>query len=147
MTPSDLLDWFARLATIVGLPGVIIYLVRYRRRETAAARAAEADASVDELTVGDRVRTSSIATLEAEMAAMSKAFDISRTADAQTIARLRADLDAERASSERKDLQIRELQSKVQALQARVSEVSDELARVSDELRSLHHHEQGPEHF
>lgn len=144
MNATDALDWFARLATVLGLPGVVIYLIRYRRAENAAARRAEAGADVDELTVPDKVRTSSIATLEAEMAAMQRAFDISRTTDAQTIARLSEQIQAERAASAEKDVRIRELESKVQTLQARVSEVSEELARVSDELRSLHDHEQGP---
>ena len=141
MNPADALDWFARIATVVGLPGVVIYLLRYKRPETAAARLTEAEADVDERTIADKVRTSSIATIEAEMAAMQRAFETSRAADASTIARLRNDLDAERQSSEQKDRRIRELESKVLALQTRVSEVSDELARVSDELRSLHDHE------
>ena len=146
MTPGDVLDWFARTATVVGLPGVVIYLVRYKRSETAQARSTEADADVDELTVADKVRTSSIATIEAEMAAMQQAFANARAADAATIARLSEENRDIRASSAEKDERIRELENKVQQLQARVSEVSDELARVSEDLRSLHDHEQGPAH-
>lgn len=138
MNPADLLDWFARLATILGLPGVLIYLVRDRRTKNAEARSVEADALVDEETVPDKLRTSSIATIEAEIAAMQRAFDISRAADAQTIERLRREVAQERESSAAKDVRISELETRVAELKTKMSELSDELAHVSDELRSLH---------
>lgn len=135
---ADALDWFARIAAGVGLPGVIVYYIRDRRKTSAEARQLEAGADVDERTIGDRVKTSSIATIEAEVAAMQRSFEISRAADAATMLRIQADNERLVRESAAKDLRIRELESKVQQLQARVSEVSDELARVSDELRSLH---------
>lgn len=142
MSLSEAADWFVRTVVALGLPGVAIYYVRDRRKGIAEARRNEASADVDERTVKDKVRTSSIASLEAEVAAMQRSFEAGRAADADTIAHLRAEIREERESSALKDKRIRELESKVQILQARVSEVSDELARVSDELRSLHDHDQ-----
>ena len=138
MSASDVFDLFSRVGSLIGLPAVTLYLIRSRRKERAEARREEAAAEVDEKTVGNRVTTSSITTLEAEIAALQRAFDVSRATDADTIARLRADIAEERRSSAEKDARIRELEQKVQTLQGRVAEVSDELARVSIELASLH---------
>jgi chromosome segregation ATPase len=135
---SDVLDWVARISVIVGLPGVLMYLVKERRKNNAEARAAEADAEVDEAEVPLRVRTSSVVTLEAEVAALQRAFDMERNSNQRTIEHLAEQLEAERALSAAKDQRIRELEEKVQQLQHRVSEVSDELARVSEDLKSLH---------
>ncbi|WP_030526596.1 hypothetical protein [Phycicoccus jejuensis] len=143
MTISDIFDWIARASAAVGLPGVAIYYVRDRRQKNAEARRAEAAADLDEQTTPDRAKTSSIATIEAEMVAMQRAFETSRAADAQTIARLEGSLEAERKASDAKDRRIGDLESKVAELKTRLAELSDELAHVSDELRLLHDREPG----
>ena len=138
MTLPEVFDVLSRVGTLIGLPGVTLYLIRSKRKERAEARRLEAAADVDEQTIVNRVTTSSITRLEAEIAALQSSFDVSRATDADTIARLRAEIAEERRSSAEKDARIRELETKVQTLQARVAEVSDELHRVSIELASLH---------
>lgn len=138
MTLPEVFDVLSRVGTLIGLPSVTLYLIRSKRKERAEARRLEAAADVDEQTIVNRVTTSSITRLEAEIAALQSSFDVSRATDADTIARLRAEIAEERRSSAEKDARIRELETKVQTLQARVAEVSDELHRVSIELASLH---------
>lgn len=133
--------WFdvvLKFLTLVGLPSVIGWLLRERRRQRATDRQAEAAADISEAEVPLRVRSSSVVTLESEIAALSKTFQDDRALKEQTIQWLREQLEAERMTSAAKDRRIRELEEKVQQLQARVAEVSEELARVSDDLAALH---------
>lgn len=138
MSAGDVLEWILRAVVVLGLPGILAYAVKQRRKDQAEARAMEAEADVAEGQVQPKVKTTSIVSLEAEIAALSKTFQEDRRLKEQTIDWLSRQLDAERAASARKDLRIRELEEKVQALQTRVAEVSDELARVSEDLKSLH---------
>lgn len=146
MTAGDVFDWIAKISVIVGLPGVITYLVKERRKNNAEARRAETDADYAEAELPNRLRSSSVITIEAELAALQKTFQDDRNAKERTIEFLSEQLEAERAASAMKDRRIRELEEKVQALQARVAEVSDELARVSEDLKSLHDGEHERDH-
>jgi chromosome segregation ATPase len=145
MTFSEVLDAVARVSLIFGIPGIITYLVKERRKNNANARVAEADADkaeadadFDEADLPNKVRSSSIVTLESEMAAMQRTFDRDRKVTRETIQWLEEQLRNERRASARKDDRIRELEEKVQELQRRVAGLSQDLARVSEELASLH---------
>lgn len=140
---SHILDWVAQVSVIIGLPGVVIYLIKERRKNNADARRAETDADYAQAELPNRLRSSSVITIEAELAALQKTFQDDRTAKERTIEFLSEQLEAERAASAMKDQRIRELEDKVQALQARVGQVSDELTEVREDLKSLHAGEHG----
>jgi chromosome segregation ATPase len=135
---NDIFDWVSRIVLLLGLPGVITYLVKERRKNNADARMAEADAEFAEEDLPNRHKTSSIVSLEAQVTAMQKTFKTDRENRDETIAFLRGELESEREASKRKDDRIRELEEKVQKLQARVSDLSRELAQVSRDLADLH---------
>lgn len=135
---NDVLDWLARGSAIVGLPAVLMYLIKERRKNNAEARRAETDADYAEAELPNRMRSSSIVSLEAELAALQKTFKDDRSAKEETIKFLKAQLEQARADSIAKDRRIRELEEKVGQLQARLAEISEELARVSADLAALH---------
>lgn len=131
------IDVLLRVITVLGLPTIGLWFLRERRRQHATDRQAEADADVTEAEVPMRVRSTSVITLESELAALSKTFQDDRALKESTIAWLKEQLEEERAASAAKDQRIHDLEGKVKSLQERVAEVSEELARVSDDLRSL----------
>ncbi len=135
---NEVLDWVARISAMVGLPAVLLYLIKERRRNNAEARKVEADADYASADLPNRLRSSSVVTMEADIAALRRTFTDDRAAKERTIKFLSDQLEAERAASLAKDTRIRELEEKVQVLQRRVAEVSEELARVSEDLKSLH---------
>lgn len=135
---TTILDNVLRVLTAIGLPAVILWFLRERRNQAANDREAEAQADVSEAEVPLRVRSSSVVTLEAEIAALSRTFQDDRKLKQDTIDWLTAQLDAERRANVAKDRRIRELEAKFQGLQTRFDEVSEDLKRVSHDLRSLH---------
>jgi chromosome segregation ATPase len=140
---GDVLDWLARGSAIVGLPAVLMYLIKERRKTNAEARRAETDAEYAEAELPNRLRSSSVITIEAELAALQRTFQDDRNAKERTIEWLSEQLEAERAASAAKDARIRDLEAKVTQLQTRVAQLSDELAQVSEDLKSLHDGEPG----
>ena len=140
---KDFLSLVAQISVIVGLPGVIIYLIKERRKNNAEARRAETDAEFAEADLPNRQRSSSVVTLEAELAALQRAFDVERNSTARTVEHLSEQLEAERAQSAAKDKRIRELEEKVVQLQGRVEELTDELKSVAADLASLHDGDHG----
>lgn len=140
---NDVLDWLARGSAIVGLPAVLMYLIKERRKNNADARRAETDADYAEAELPNRIRSSSAVSLEAELAALQRAFDVERNSTARTVEHLSEQLEAERAQSAAKDQRIRELEEKVLLLQGRVEDLTDELKSVAADLASLHGDDQG----
>jgi uncharacterized protein YlxW (UPF0749 family) len=146
MTAGDVFDWIAKISVILGLPGVIGYLIKERRKNNAEARRAETDAEYAEAELPNRLRSSSVITIEAELAALQRTFQDDRNAKERTIEWLSEQLEAERAASAAKDARIRDLEAKVTQLQSRVAQLSEELAQVSEDLKSLHDGEHGKDH-
>jgi chromosome segregation ATPase len=136
---TDFLDVLLRVAGAVGLPALLIFLIRDRRR-------VKADASRIEGQVPFEIRTTAATTLEAEVAALSRSFEVDRGVRNETIRVLQSELATERQASVEKDRRIKELQIRVEEMRAQIRELThqvhilqESLAAITDELNEIEH--------
>lgn len=110
---TEVLDVVLRVAGAVGVPGIVIYFLRERRK-------AKADAVVAERTVGSQVSKADSGALEAHVLAVESAFRAERESKDRVIAGLRAEMaEVERRCNERlaeKDGIIADLRTQVGTL-------------------------------
>lgn len=137
----DYFDWVVRTLVAFGVPTLVVYFVKEKRRRNAEDRVIEADADVAEAAVLYRNRNTSITSLEAEIAALQRTFDADRATKQATIDWLNGQLVEERrVSAERERLHLRQiavLEGKVAGLQQSLADVSEQLTRVNVDLRRL----------
>lgn len=124
---------------IVGIPAIITWALYDRRRIRNEGNKGELDVEEQEATLPDRVRSSSIVTLEAELLALSRTFEMDREAKERTIAFQAQQLAEARADLEERDKVIDGLRDKVASLQRQVTAVTRELAEVHGELDRVQH--------
>lgn len=98
-----------RIAFALGVPGAVIWYVRDRRKSRA-------ESEVAERTVGADVRIRDVASLEAHITFVERAFGVER---------------------ESKDRQIGNLETQVQQLTAKVHDRDEQIAVLRDEVGEL----------
>lgn len=120
---TEWLDIIVRILAIVGLPSVTAWFLYDRRR----IRNQNLE---QEETMPNRVRSSSVVTLEAEIMALSRSFDTDRRIKDETIQFLQEQLDE-------RDKLIDSLQAQLGSLRRKVATVTRDLESVQHELDSL----------
>lgn len=133
MTGAEALEWFIRLLAVVGLPSVTTWFLRERRKLRNQNLETEA-------TMPNRVRTSSVVTLEAEIMALSNSFDTDRRIKDETIAFLTAQLEEAREDITERDCKIDSLQAQVLALKRDAEAVTRRLVALQGELDAMRNH-------
>lgn len=122
----------AQIATIVlatltafGLPGVVIWFLRDRRR-------GQAEATVAEETVSADVEIKGIAALEAHLVLVEKAFNAERASKDRQLADQQRQIEQLAADLEHRNAVILELRGEIADLQQRLTAVSDRLTELTD---------------
>lgn len=139
-----IVDWFIRTFFVSGAGWSAWRFIKERRARKAKSLVEESKAEVERETVGDKVVSSSITTLEASRLSMLASWQSERTSLRDTIlfqdqqlerARKR---DAERDVREaEKDRLIQELRDQVAMLQERIRHQAAELTEIADRLCEL----------
>jgi chromosome segregation ATPase len=132
--------WWPYLVQIInwlGIPAVIGWALYDRRRIRNENRIGGADANVAELTVPDRIKSSSIVTLEAELVAARKSFEADRAIKDETIRDLRQELTNARNEDDRKDQLIEDLLRKVRTQGRKLEELQRTQEQMEHELTLL----------
>ena len=122
------------IANVIGLPAVITWALYDRRRVRNEARQGELVGDEQEATLPNRIRSSSVVTLEAEILALQNTFNADRQIKDHTIQWLKEQLEEEREENRKKDRLIDELQDKVRDLTRRVAALVNDLDRVQQDL-------------
>lgn len=142
------LDWVWKIVNVIGLPGVITWALYDRRKLKNQARKDEIQIEVDEANAPNKVKTSSIVTLEAELMALSRTFEMDREAKERTIKWLTDQNRALRQEIEERDTLIDKLQENIDNLKGQVRRVTANLEQVQRDLDHLRgkteHQEKGP---
>lgn len=133
---KEIADWVARVLALVGLPGVVTWFLYDRRRVHNEDKQGELAVDEAEATLPNRVRSSSVVTLEAEIMALSNSFDTDRRIKDETIQYLRDELGVARAEIAERDRLIDSLQEQLNDLKRKVSMLTRDLDRVQQELDS-----------
>ena len=135
----EFFDVALRALAVLGLPGVLIFWLRDRRSLRIQNNASEAKTPY-------KIRATAATTLDVEVAALQKAFDVDKSTRNDTIAYLKAELVDTRMREEQKDARnaalqetvtllqgrVQQLQVQVGALQSLLNDVSAELADIKD---------------
>lgn len=111
--------------TAFGLPGVLIWFLRDRRRGNAEATLAED-------TVPAEVAIKGVAALEAHLVLVEKAFDAERASKDRQLADQQHQIEQLRADLEHRNAVILELRGEIADLQQRLTAVSDRLTELTD---------------
>ena len=122
------------ILNVIGLPTVIAWALYDRRRIRNEGKQGELQVQEAEATLPNRVKTSSVVTLEAELLALSRTFEMDREAKERTIAFYAQQLAEARRDIEERDAVIDSLREKVVGLQRQVNAVTTELADVHRQL-------------
>jgi hypothetical protein len=138
MYAQEIIDWIVRGVVGVGVPSAAIKYILDWKRNRAKARSEDAQADVDQATVPDKLRSSSVVTMEAERLALTESFRADREIKDQTIAFLRLQIDAAQIREAEKDAKILTLQHRVEELLSVVRQQVEELSAMADQLRDLH---------
>jgi predicted RNase H-like nuclease (RuvC/YqgF family) len=130
MTLANWLDFAVRAAAILGLPTLIAFYVRERRRNRIVA-------DKEEKEVPFQVRKTAATTLDAEVAAMAKAFELRAKTMQETIDDLRSDLTHAREDIDAKDKKIEELKRRVYELQDKLNEMRRQVDNLQQDFESV----------
>lgn len=125
-----LFDWVVKASAGIGFPGLLVkfsYDWWKNRPSRAALRKAAAEADVEEAIRTDRIRSSSISSMEAQTLAMVKSWEAERAAKDETIRFQGEQLAAQRTENAEQAKIIRELRSRVESLQSQVADVLETL--------------------
>lgn len=121
------LDWVISTIVGLGIPGLITKYLFDERRRKRNKQVEEAEGLVAAGTAGDKIKTSSVTAAEAQLVALTKAFDEERRIKDGTISFLTTQLSSARTYSESRDLVINELRSEIDLLRTRLTEVAHKL--------------------
>lgn len=152
---ESLRSWVLVIGTAVGLPSVIIFWLRDRRRINARA-------DIEEATVPFQIRTAGATSMEAEVAAIAAAFKTERTIHEEALEACteqlrvervtRRDLERELSEARRREVakdeqvqqlrdQVEELRSRVHELLGQIHQMETQLIRMAGELQLLQNDE------
>ena len=140
MALQSVLEWVNTAAGWLGIPAIVTWFLYDRRRLRAQGRVEDVGADVVERTALDRVKTSSIVTLEAELVAARKSFDADRAIKDNTIQYLTKTVEEQRMEIDRKDEVIDRLMQQVRLLKDELVGVNDRINAVQPELSALQRH-------
>ena len=132
MAVQSVLEWVNTAAGWLGIPAIVTWFLYDRRRLRAQGR-------VEDVAL-DRVKSSSIVTLEAELVAARKSFDADRAIKDNTIQYLTKTVEEQRMEIDRKDEVIDRLMQQVRLLKDELVGVNDRINAVQQELSSLQRH-------
>ena len=134
MSISEIGDLLVKAMAGIGFPSLLgkyIYDSVKNRPTRAARRQARLDAQIAAATADDKIRSSSVTSVEAQMVAMAKGFDQERQSKDRTIAFQEGQITTLRAENADKDQVIRELKATVEDLQRQLADVLD---RINEQL-------------
>lgn len=137
-------DWFIRTFLVGGVGYNAYRFIKDKRSRKALATIEETKSVVEGATVGNKIESSSITTLQAGQIAIVASFEAERTTLRDTIAFQAAQLAAHRervAELERREVEkdrvIQELRDQVSDLQERIRHQASELTEIADRLCEL----------
>lgn len=137
MTWQEIADTGVRVLTVIGTPGIILWFLYDRHKIKTANRIANVNADEVEATLPDRMRSSSVVSLEAEIVALRNSFNTDRRIKDETIKWLTEQLgDARRDLAER-DAVIDSLQDQLTMLKEKMRVMTLDLNRVQSRLDSV----------
>lgn len=126
----EVFDVVLRLLAVFGLPAVLMFWLKDRRRVAIAN-------GVSEQRMPYELRATAATTLDVEIVALQKAFDASQAARNDTIAYLKAEVVDARLREAEKDARNDLLQATVTQLQARVVELQATIADLQINLNNV----------
>lgn len=132
MPMGEIFDWIMRGAVALGVPTLLGKYIRDGLRSRAARRRDNTEAEVVEAIAEDRIKSSSITTLEAQHVATQKAWDAERTALKGTIDFQAVQLTEAREYARSRDDIISELRARVEELQGQLAEIAGKLADLQN---------------
>jgi peptidoglycan hydrolase CwlO-like protein len=130
VTTGEWFDTVLRTLAVLGFPAIIMFWLRDRRR-------IQNQDTRDEQQLPFQVRTTAATTLDAEVVALQKAFELDRQTRNRTIEDLRKENESLHTEVELKNQKIDELKSQVERLQDLVQRLQDQLENVRQELVKL----------
>jgi chromosome segregation ATPase len=143
MTSEWWLDFVLRALLVLGLPTIIIFWFKDRRR-------IKNDAKKQEQQLPLEVRATAATTMDAEVLALTKAFQTARDTLDRTIADQARMIAAQAAELEAKYLEIeglrkrvRELQDKLELMRRQMDALQDDFAEVTLQLSQMQNHTDG----
>jgi seryl-tRNA synthetase len=126
----EIFDVALRLLAVLGLPTVLMFWLKDRRRVAIAN-------GVSEQKTPYEIRATAATTLDVEVAALQKTFDVAQSARNDTIAYLKAEVVDARLREAEKDARNDLLQATVTQLQARVVELQATIADLQINLNNV----------
>lgn len=140
----NIADWFIRTFFVSGAGWSAWRFFKERRARKALRQIDESKAAVEEKTVGDKIVSSSITTLEASRVSMLASWEAERVALRDTIVFQEDQLTKERQRHRERDQReaekdrlIQELRDQVASLQERIRQQAAELTDIADRLCEL----------
>lgn len=118
------------VAQVIGLPALILFYLRDRRKSRA-------ESNVAERTVQHQVDLSSVTAIEAHVAMVEKAYAVERSSYERQIAALTSQRDIALADAELKRLELEQMRVELERLRAQVDTLSDELQAASRRIEVL----------
>ena len=115
------------IAAATGIPALLLYWLRDRRR-------ARADASVQEGTVGTRIGRTGVEYLEAQVIAMARAFDEERDSKDRRISDLSKEVRQLRQDVSDRDGLITGLRDQLEEMREQMEQMRDRMAALSEQL-------------
>lgn len=125
MTAGDVVRDVLAVTAALGLPGVLIWFVRDRRKTRAEADVAQG-------TADSEIAIKGVAALEAHLVLVERAFESERASKDRQLADQQAQISQLRADLDHKDAVIAELKSEIEELQQRLTSVRDRLTELTD---------------
>lgn len=139
-----IVDWFTRTFFISGAGWSAYRFWKERRARKARSLVEESKAEVEQETVGNKIVSSSITTLEASRVSMLASWQAERTSLRDTILFQEQQLERARIRDHERDLReaekdrlIQELRDQVATLQERIRQQAAELTDIADRLCEL----------
>lgn len=119
MTVGEVVDWVLRLCVVLGIPSVVVYFLKERRKN-------QAESAVAERTVDSTVEKVNLSTLEAHMLAVEATFTMERASKDRRIAALQEELTSARA-------EVAEAKATVERLEYRLTEALGRIEQLEKE--------------
>lgn len=121
---------------IIGIPAIVTWVLYDRRRVRNQADRGQLENEELEQTLPDRVKSSSLITLEAELISLQKTFTADRELKENTIQWLSSQLAEARADILERDKLIDRLQEQLNILRTQMEDLQRELNQAKNNRRS-----------
>lgn len=124
------LQWILVVGQAVGLPALILFYIRDRKKTQAEAALAEG-------TVKSQIDLSSISAVEAHVGLIQKAFDAERESKDRVIADLEEKLHTAQEEVERQKAKLESMSVELYRLRQKVDTLSDELQAAEIRIQMM----------